>query len=142
MYTYQKYKWECYSIKGSGNMRLKCKEKQKTLTSICRWLDCSKKPATWRKVAKPTRNSNFPICKQIQDSSCFIFNSLYSLRKLNGKYDKKQGYIYPFMFLAKIVTTEIWPSGVLNYSNKKVIEQSLHWVTFLSCYSTIFSSQV
>ena len=26
--------------------------------------------------------------------------------------------IYPFIFLAKIVTTEIWPSGVLDYWNK------------------------
>ena len=55
--------------KGSGNMRLKWKKRQKKFTSIYRWLDCSKKPATWTKVAKPTGNSNFPIFKQIQNSS-------------------------------------------------------------------------
>ena len=31
---------------------------------------------------------------------------------------KKQEHIYPFFFLEKIATTKIWPSGVLDYSNK------------------------
>ena len=31
---------------------------------------------------------------------------------------KKQRYIHRFFFLAKIVTTKIWPSGVLDYSSK------------------------
>ena len=40
-------------------MRLKCEKKTKTLTSIC----SSKQPATLTKVAKASRNSNFPISK-------------------------------------------------------------------------------
>ena len=78
---------------------------KKTLTSICRGLDCSK-PATIAKVAKIARDSKFPIYKSTQDSSWLISNSQYCLRKLNKK-SGKTGYIYTFSFLTKVVTTGI-----------------------------------
>ena len=48
----------------------------------------------------------------------------------------------PLFLLIWLVATKTWPSGVLDYSKKKDNWQSFHWVTFHSCYSTIFSSQV
>ena len=43
-------------------LRLKCKEmpKKKTLTSICRWLDCPKNLLNEQKLQKPLE---IPICK-------------------------------------------------------------------------------
>ena len=50
---------------------------------------------------------------------------------------KKQGYIYPFFFLAKIVRTKIWPSGVLDYLNKNdnwTVTPMSHISLMLQCY--------
>ena len=54
----------------------------------------------------------------------------------------KQLYIYTFSFLTKIVATWIWPSEYKITQTKMVIEQSLHWVTFLLCHSAVFSPEV
>ena len=46
---------------GLGILRLKCKEMpKKTLTSICRWLDCPKSLLHEQKLQKPLE---IPICK-------------------------------------------------------------------------------
>ena len=63
MHTYQKYKWECSSIKEvvtwDWNVR---KDKRHLLAYVYAWT-VKKKPSTWIKFAKTTRNSNFPFCK-------------------------------------------------------------------------------
>ena len=52
----------------------------------------------------------------------------YNLLKHWMKRMTKTGVYIPFSLLAKIVTTKIWPSGVLDYSN-----HNGHWkVTLLS----------
>ena len=53
---------------------------------------------------------------------------------------KKQGYIYHFFFLAKIVTTKIWLSGVLDYSNKNWTITPLSHISLMLQYNFFFTS--
>ena len=63
-----------FQQKGSGNIRLKCKKKQDKekkrhlLVYVDGWT-VQKSMLHEQKFAKTTRNTNFPISKQIQDSS-------------------------------------------------------------------------
>ena len=72
-------------------------------------------PATWTKVAKTTRNSNLQVESRFKLTH---FKQPVLSQKTELKVKENRGYIYTFSFLAKIVTTTIWPSGVLDYSNK------------------------
>ena len=75
----------------------------------------------WTKTARRTRIpfSKFAGRLKIQVDS-FLTACTASENWMKGT--RKQGYIYTFCFLSKIVTTEIWPSEVFNYSNKKTEE--------------------
>ena len=62
MYAYQKYKWECSSIKAVATWDQNVRKDRHLLVYVDGWT-VQKKPATWTKGAKTTRNSNFPISK-------------------------------------------------------------------------------
>ena len=70
---------------------------------------------------------------QIQDDSFLTLTACTSSENwMKGM--RKQEYIYAFCFLAKIVTTETWPSRVLNYLN-----ENYNWtITPLSHISLIW----
>ena len=87
-------------------LRRKCKEMPKTLTSICRWLNCSKNPLHEQKFQKPLELTIFQFANRLK----IQFDSFLTACTVLGNWTKsiaKQGYIYTFSFLAKIVASNI-----------------------------------
>ena len=118
IYTYQKYKWECSHIKAVAtwdwNVR---KDKRHSLVYVDGWTVQKSLLYEWR-LQKPPEIPIFQFAGRFKiqvDSFLTAFTVLEIWMKSMAK---KQGYIYHFFFLAKIVTTKIWLSGVLDYSNK------------------------
>ena len=116
MITYGHFCSNCRTLKGSGNLRLKCKKWQKTLVYID-GRTVQKSLPYEQKLQKPLEIPIFQFASGFKirvDSFLTACNILENWMKSMAK----QGYIYTFFFLAKIVTTKIWPSEVQDYSNK------------------------
>ena len=81
--------------------------------------NCSKKPTIWTSVAKTLQIAKFQYCKLVEDSSWFIIHWTVSTVLENWMTSLgKQGFIYTYFFLAKIVTAQTWPSRVSRLLNK------------------------
>ena len=89
MYTYQKYKWECPSIKAVATWDWNVKkDKRHLLVYICRWLDCSKSLLHEQKLQNPLEIPIFQFASRFKihiDSFLTAFTVLENWIKSKAK---------------------------------------------------------